>query len=356
MPRTAVAEPLIAEEVADLIRAGEAPPDLKIDDPLVVENTAFLPSGLTVRKLTLANCPDLEELPADLRVRHLEIRDCPKLRTLPAGLACHELKAQSSALVELPDGLQVEFRLDLRGSTALVRLPRGLKIGTLILAGCTALDELPGWLEVTFLDLEGCTRLTGWPRGLVLHCGHLNLVRCTALTSLPPVRDLARLDLRECSRITKLPAGLGVRSWLDVAGSGLTNLPKSLAGVRLRWRGVTVTERIAFRPETITADEILAEQNTEVRRVMLERVGFEWFFERAKAETLDADRDAGGERKLLRLDLPGDEPLVCLSMACPSTGRRYVLRVPPKTKSCRHAAAWMAGFDDPADYDPLIET
>lgn len=356
MPRTAAHEPLTAEEVADLIRTGDAPSDLEIDEPLVVENAASLPAGLTVRRLTLANCPDLDELPADLRVRHLEIRDCPKLTTLPAGLACHELKAQSSALTDLPDGLRVEFRLDLRGSTSLVRLPRGLKVGTLILAGCTALESLPDRLNVTFLDLEGCTRLTGWPRGLTLHCGHLNLARCTGLTSLPPVRDLARLDLRDCSRITALPAGLGVRSWLDVGGSGVTGLPKSLAAVRLRWRGVVIPPRIAFRPETIDVGDILSEPNAEVRRVMLERVGFEWFFARAEAVTLDTDRDAGGERKLLRLALPGDEPLVCVSLACPSTGRRYMLRVPPKTKSCRHAAAWLAGFDDPAHYQPLIET
>lgn len=352
--------PAVLDDTADLICSGDAPPGLVADRPLVIENApglTRLPAALTARRLTLKNCPDLAELPADLRVRHLEILDCPALETLPAGLTCYELHAPDSALVALPAGLRVEYRLDLRDSKRLTVLPRNLTVGSLVLRGCTALERLPEGLDVTFLDLEGCTRLTRWPRGLTLRCGHLNLARCTGLTRLPAAAsDLARLDLRDCARLTKLPAGLSVRSWVDVAGTGLASLPKSLAGARLRWRGVAVTERVAFRPETITADEILAEPNAEVRRVMLERVGFEWFFDQADAEVLDADRDPGGERKLLRLALPGDEPLVCVSLACPSTGRRYVLRVPPAMITCRAAAAWLAGFDDPADYAPLIET
>ena len=80
------------------------------------------------------------------------------------------------------------------------------------------------------------------------------------------------------------------------------------------------------------------------------------FLEEAHAEVLDRDRDPGGERQLLRVPLPGDEPLVCVSVFCPSTSRQYVLRVPPTTKTCRQGVAWMAGFDNPDDYRPLVET
>jgi hypothetical protein len=45
-----------------------------------------------------------------------------------------------------------------------------------------------------------------------------------------------------------------------------------------------------------------------------------------------------------------------MSCHCPSTGRQYIIRVPPTTPTCRHAAAWIAGFDNPDDYQPLIET
>ena len=71
---------------------------------------------------------------------------------------------------------------------------------------------------------------------------------------------------------------------------------------------------------------------------------------------LDEDEDSGGKRKLLAISIPNDEDLVVLSVSCPSTGRKYVLRVPPRTRTCHQAAAWIAGFDNPDDYHPVYET
>jgi hypothetical protein len=51
-----------------------------------------------------------------------------------------------------------------------------------------------------------------------------------------------------------------------------------------------------------------------------------------------------------------DEPLMCLAVKCPSTGRDYFLRVPPTMRTCHQAAVWIAGYDDPSDYKPLVET
>src|SRR5262249_27154609 len=96
--------------------------------------------------------------------------------------------------------------------------------------------------------------------------------------------------------------------------------------------------------------------NVEKRRVMLERMGYERFLADAHVETLDEDQDAGGPRRLLRVPLEADEPLVCLAVRDPSTGRQYVLRVPPTMTRCQQAMAWMAGFENPADYHPLAET
>jgi len=133
-------------------------------------------------------------------------------------------------------------------------------------------------------------------------------------------------------------------------------MPPHLAGLAIRWRGVPIDARIAFRPETLDAREILAEPNAERRRVMMERFGLDRFMRDAKAQVLDQDRDAGGPRRLLRIELPGDEPLVCVSVVCPSTRRQYMLRVPPSIETCRQAVAWTAGFDNPDDYRPTVET
>src|SRR5205807_2217177 len=106
----------------------------------------------------------------------------------------------------------------------------------------------------------------------------------------------------------------------------------------------------------ITLEELLQEKNAERRRVLLDRFGIARFMKETKAEVLDEDEDPGGKRQLLRVDLQEDEPLVTLSCLCPSTARQYFLRVPPDMTSCHQAAAWIAGFDDPADYQPILET
>jgi hypothetical protein len=164
------------------------------------------------------------------------------------------------------------------------------------------------------------------------------------------------LNLAECTQLTELPDHLDVTSWIEIAGSGLQSRPASLADIQLHWTGVPIDDRIAFHPETITAEEILNEANVELRRVLLERMGFERAMKEITAEEIDCDADAGGVRRLLRIPIESDEPFVGLSVIDPSTGHHYMLRVPPWMETCRAAAAWVAGFDNPDDYFPLIET
>ena len=185
----------------------------------------------------------------------------------------------------------------------------------------------------------------------------MRLRDCTSLRELPAwLKRVGQLNLRGCANVATLPAGLIVTGWLDLGGTRITQLPKSLTGVSLRWRGIPISPRIAFQPESITAKEILGEKNAELRRVLLERMGFEQFLTQAKADVLNKDRDAGGERRLLRVRLKDDEDLVCVSVFCPSTARQYLIRVPPTMTTCRQAIAWTAGFDNPDDYRPLVET
>ncbi len=317
-----------------------------------------LPAGLKVRCLELRGCTKLTRLPEGLVVQHLDLDGCTGITSLPEGLRCFELSLKGMRIASLPAGLEVKSRLDLQDCTELAALPVGLKVGSLILRGCTGLAALPEGLDVQFLDLQGCAQLTGWPEGARVRMGHLNLRGCGRLAALPTTMGrerLAQLDISGCSLLTALPEGLQVGSWIEIAGSGITALPRSLAGVRLRWHGVTIDERIAFHSETITADEVLAEENAELKRVLLERCGLERFLGEAQAEVLDTDCDAGGVRKLLRVPLGEDEPLVCVMVHCPSTGGRYLLRVPPTMTTCRQAVAWTAGFDDPKLYKPVVE-
>jgi hypothetical protein len=320
---------------------------------LILEGNA--PDGMTVTgNLNLSNQKRLRRLPENLTCANLEISGCENLLELPRGLRCQYLSAQNSRLKSLPADLQVKFRLDLSNSEALEALPEGLSVGSLILRECTALRALPEGLDTSFLDLTGCTRLECFPERGRVSIGHLIARGCTRLRALPGwLERLAQVDLAGCELIESLPQGLQISSWLDVADTGITSLENPRTP--LRWRGVMIDERIAFHPETITGREILETENTELRRVKLERMGYERFIEEIDAQILDRDRDAGGERKLLRVPFPGDEDFVAVWVICPSTARNYVLRVPPATKTCHQAAAWLAGFDNPDDYAPLVE-
>ena len=120
------------------------------------------------------------------------------------------------------------------------------------------------------------------------------------------------------------------------------------------WRGVYVTQQIVEAPETLTPQEILAEQNVEVRRVMMERFGFERLLRESKAKKRSTD-DYG---VLWELDLPGDEPLVMVALVNSTAEpdgsfKDYWLRVPPAMRTPNEALAWTFGIDD---YAPAVQT
>ena len=343
-----------------MILKGHAPLGLCVQGRLNLKGfnkLTSLPDDLSAEVLDVRDCTQLQSLPPGLRAVRVDASGCHALAKLPSGLHLNELNLDGAALASLPADLRVDYKLDLSNCANLASLPAGLKVGSLVLRNCTGLKTLPSRLDVCFLDLTGCTELEGWPDDARVRIGGLCIRGCIGLKSLPAgLGRLAQLDLRDCPNITELPPSLEVASWIDVANTGLRELPESLAGVRIRWGRVLIDRRIAFHPETLTAAEILAERNIERRRVMLARFGFEKFLAAVSAEVLDEDQDPGGPRQLLRVPLADDEPLVCLSVQCPSTGRHYLIRVPPTTASCRHAAAWIAGFDNPDDYRPAVET
>ncbi|MGG6242836.1 DUF6745 domain-containing protein [Nodosilinea sp. AN01ver1] len=106
---------------------------------------------------------------------------------------------------------------------------------------------------------------------------------------------------------------------------------------------------------------VLEERNAEIRRILIQEIGYARLCEELQAEVLDTWR----EYTLLRLpiwdDLSGPvaiwygpngfsegiEATYLLKMTCPSTQAIYVLRVPPKLRSAREAATWINWGTDP---------
>ncbi len=359
LPAESIA-PVSADKAKQMILGGKAPAGLRVEGALDLagsDRLTSLPAGLSAGSINLSGCTALQSLPSGLRARTIRLNGCRSLSQLPGDLRCDVLEAQGLPVRALPSDLHVTYRLDLSDCVELETLPEGLSVGTLVLRNCRSLETLPEGLNVFFLDIAGCVGLRRWPREARMRYGHLHAAGCTEIRSLPDwLNNVAQLDLNGCTSILELPEGLSITSWLDLANTGIDKLPESLRHVPLRWRGVRIDERIAFHPETITVDEILQEPNVERRRVLMERMGYEAFLSLAEAQILDRDEDPGGERRLLKVRMPGDEDLVCLAVYCPSTGRQYMLRVPPTLRTCRAAAAWIAGFDNVDDYRPIAET
>lgn len=295
--------------------------------------------------------------PAGMRTDVLDVAGHVEVRELPAGLTCHSLWAGGTSIERLPEDIRVDHLIDLCACRRLTELPARLRVSTLVVRECPSLRALPERMRVHSLDISGCRWLSRWPESAQVHTGYVKARDCTGLRALPQrLGPLSWLDLSGCLQIEAIPPGVKVLSWIDLARTKVRSLPAGLRDVRLRWGGVEVGGRIIFHPETLRVGEVIAEENVEVRRVMIERMGYERFLREGGARIVDEDEDAGGPRQLLRMIVPGDEPVVCVAVRCPSTGNRYLLRVPPEMRTCRQAVAWTAGFDDPAEYCPVVET
>jgi hypothetical protein len=120
------------------------------------------------------------------------------------------------------------------------------------------------------------------------------------------------------------------------------------------WHGVLVPDFVVVAPERITAEMALKEDNAEVRRVMIERMGMEKFLEQAGATKIHSHERGD----LFSIELPGD-PEGCLRavrVTDASSGRVYFLRVPPTISRADDAVAWTFGFDLADEYRPVAET
>jgi hypothetical protein len=334
-----------------------------------------LPKGLTASHIDISECPTLEGLPQNLWAGTVTIRNCPAFSHIPASVAferlelrdhaadlvigegaslgsvflincsgdlqygeqfgCRDLVWRASPLQAFPPGIRISGTLDLTGSVRLTRLPDQMSLDVLILRGCPRLEYLPNRLEARSVDVSGCIGLQ-WQEGAFVEVGDLVLA--------------------DCPQVASLPWWLMVKGSLDVANTGLSGRPECQPEARLLWRGVEVDARIAFHPDQIQVQEIFAQRNAEVRRVMLVRVGWERFFREAKPKIRHRDRDPGGERRLFHVSFRDREDLLVLNVNCPSTGRSYFVRVPAHVATCHQAAAWIAGFDDAERYEPVVET
>jgi hypothetical protein len=106
--------------------------------------------------------------------------------------------------------------------------------------------------------------------------------------------------------------------------------------------------------DKITVQEIMKESNTEIRRAMRNLYGMDRFMHDAGAKVIDSCPQHNA--KLLALHLPNDPVEIrMMEMECPSTGNRYMERVPPDVRSALEGLSWRFQVA-PAQYKPDLET
>ncbi|GCD80457.1 DUF6745 domain-containing protein [Schleiferia thermophila] len=112
-------------------------------------------------------------------------------------------------------------------------------------------------------------------------------------------------------------------------------------------------------PDRVTKTMVMSEKNVEKRRAYMEILGSKRFAELLDLRVRDQSIDRQGY--LVELyqsnqpdDLSGDY-IQFVKVICPSTGRAYMLCVPPEIKSALQAVAWTFG-KELDEYQPVIET
>lgn len=106
--------------------------------------------------------------------------------------------------------------------------------------------------------------------------------------------------------------------------------------------GFFFDEQVVMQPETQTIDQIHNEENLEMRRIRIERFGWEKYVAESKAKLIDKRRnDVDGGCFEALCDVPRLEARVFLC-TCP-TGRVFNLLVPSDTATCADARAYLVG-------------
>ena len=114
------------------------------------------------------------------------------------------------------------------------------------------------------------------------------------------------------------------------------------------WRGLQIPQKYG---EVLSLDWrsqwLLEESNAELRRILIQGIGYDRIVQELEAVELDAWR----EYSLLKIQADIDvEPIHLLKMTCPSTNQIHVLRTPPDITSAREAIVWCNWEIDPEQF------
>ena len=114
------------------------------------------------------------------------------------------------------------------------------------------------------------------------------------------------------------------------------------------YHGIRLPEEYGkFPPSQWQSHWLLSEENAELRRVLIQGIGYD----RLCQELQTTELDYWQGYSLLRIDKTVDsEPMHLLKMNCPSTNYIHVLRVPPDIELAREAIKWVNWGIEPQEF------
>jgi leucine-rich repeat protein SHOC2 len=299
-----------------------------------------------------------------------------------------ELYLQGNQLISLPESIGCLSNLNKLSvrENRLNSVPESIKN----LSNLTYL-ELPG-NELTDIpeSIYNLTNLTylnlcsNQIKDLHDNIGNLTKITCLILSnnqlkSLPnsivKLHNLNTLYLSE-NQFTDIPRwieNLSNLTEIDLSGNILTDLSilqnlSRLEKVRLFY--IDLPRRYWIKFSDWNPKWLLDEENTEVRRVLIEQVGYEKICKELDAIKIDNwrgytllkindielvydediylvynedsyEEDAAEEINREDIDKKNKEPMVLLKMTCPSMAHIHILRVPPEMTSAEAAITWV---------------
>jgi hypothetical protein len=113
------------------------------------------------------------------------------------------------------------------------------------------------------------------------------------------------------------------------------------------YHGTILGGKYSVHPSQWQSRWLLEEDNAEMRRVLIQGIGYSRLCQELDAKEIDTWR----EYSLLEIEQKIDvEPIHLLKMTCPSTDAIYTVRVPPDLRSARVAAGWINWDNDPEEF------
>ena len=143
------------------------------------------------------------------------------------------------------------------------------------------------------------------------------------------------------------PSKLSVDASLRLHAEGEPAITFSNGFSVYAYHGVRLPEKYEKHPHQWQAKWLLAEKSAEIRRVLIQGIGYDKICQEFPVTELDVWQ----EYTLLRIDLLEEiEPIHLLKTNCSSIGLINFLRVPPNIKTAREAISWENGGVDTEEF------